>query len=98
MNIFIANLSKEATEDDLLKLFSEYGHVQSVKIIRDMFTQESKRYGFIDMPGTTEAEAAIEKLNASEFMGKKLSVSPAHSRAYRRGRDNSGSGNISGNR
>ena len=80
MNIFVGNLSKSVTEDDLVALFSECGHVQSAKIIRDMFTQESKGYGFIEMPGLKEARAAIEKLNTKEFMGKRLTVSEARSR------------------
>ena len=89
MNIFVGNLSKSVTEDDLAKLFSEYGHVHSSKIIRDMFTQESKGYGFIEMPGVNEAQRAIENLNAKEFMGKKLTVNEARSRAggNRGGRD-----------
>ncbi len=100
MNIFIGNLSKSVTEDDLVRLFSEYGHVHSTKIIRDMFTQESKGYGFIEMPGQNEAQKAIESLNMKEFMGKKLTVNEARSRVGRdrRSRDSRYSGRSNGSR
>ena len=89
MNIFVGNLSKSVTEDDLVTLFSEFGNVSSAKVIRDMFTQESKGYGFMDMPELSEAQKAIENLNTKEFMGKRLTVNEARSRVSgnRRGRD-----------
>ena len=101
MNIFVGNLSKSVTEDDLVSLFSEFGQITSTKVIRDMFTQESKGYGFIDMPGLSEAQNAIEKLNTKEFMGKRLTVNEARSRVSgnRRGRDfGHSSGNSQRNR
>ena len=80
MNIFVGNLSKTVTEDDLVTLFSEFGLVKSAKVIKDMFSQESKGYGFIEMPGLSEAQKAIETLNTKEFMGKRLTVNEARSR------------------
>ena len=47
MNIFVGNLSYQATDEDLELLFKEYGQVKSVKVIRDMFSGESKGFGFI---------------------------------------------------
>jgi RNA recognition motif-containing protein len=77
MNIFVGNLSKEVSEEDLNLLFSEYGQVRSVKVIKDLFTQESKGFGFVEMPGNIEAQKAINGLNTKEVKGKKLNVNEA---------------------
>ena len=42
MNIFVGNLSNDVQEEDLTNLFSEFGQVKEVKIIRDMFSQQTK--------------------------------------------------------
>ncbi len=80
MNIFVGNLSKEVTDEDLQGLFSEYGTVRSVKVIKDMFSGESKGFGFVEMPGQAEAQKAISELNTKEVKGKKLTVNEARPR------------------
>jgi RNA recognition motif-containing protein len=77
MNIFVGNLSREATEDELQKAFEPFGRIKSVKIIRDMFSRESKGFAFVEMPVKAEAEAAIKGLNATQFKGKPLNVNEA---------------------
>ena len=52
---------------ELKELFSEHGKVDSVKIIRDMFTQMSKGFGFVEMPGRVQAQKALDELNTTEF-------------------------------
>ncbi len=80
MNIFVGNLSRDVTDDELRELFANYGQVKSVKIIRDMFSQESKGFGFIEMPGLAEAQKAVTELNTKELKGKKISVNEARPR------------------
>ena len=80
MNIYVGNLSSDVKEEDLTTLFSEHGQVKEVKIIRDMFSQESRGFGFIEMPGNTEAQKAIDELNTHELKGKKLVVNEARPR------------------
>jgi len=80
MNIFVGNLSNDVKEEDLMNLFSEFGQVREVKIIRDMFTQQSKGFGFIEMPGLAEAQKAINELNTKEVKGKKITVNEARPR------------------
>ncbi len=84
MNVFVGNLSRDVSDDELKELFANYGHVRSVKIIRDMFSQESKGFGFVDMPGVAEAQKAINELNTKDLKGKKISVSEARPRNDRR--------------
>ncbi len=96
MNIFVGNLSRDVSDDELKELFANYGHIRSVKIIRDMFSQESKGFGFVDMPGVAEAQKAINELNTRELKGKKISVSEARPRTDRRGGGNQRSNARSG--
>ena len=103
MNIFVGNLSRDVTDDELKELFANYGQVRSVKIFRDMFSQESKGFGFVEMPGAADAQKAINELNAKDLKGKKISVSEARPKTNdnRRGgnqRSNSRSGGGGGGR
>jgi RNA recognition motif-containing protein len=77
MNIFVGNLSNDVKEEDLMNLFSEFGQVKEVKIIRDLFSQQSKGFAFVEMPGLAEAQKAINELNTKEVKGKKLTVNEA---------------------
>lgn len=77
MNIFVGNLSKEVTDEDLNTEFSVYGKVQTVKVIRDLFSGESKGFGFVEMSSKVEAEKAISELNLKELKGKRLTVNEA---------------------
>lgn len=77
MNIFVGNLASDVKEDELKNLFSKHGRVSSVKIIRDMFSQTSKGFGFVEMPGKAEAQKALTELNTFELKGKRISVNEA---------------------
>ena len=92
MNIYVGNLSPSASEADVEKAFSEFGKVNSVKIIKDIFTQESRGFGFVEMPSNTEAQTAIEKLNTFELKGKRLIVNEARPPRKKRGGPNRGGG------
>ena len=77
MNIYVGNLASDVTEEDLTTLFSEYGQVKEAKVIKDMFSQESRGFGFVEMPANNEALKAIEELNTKELKGKNLTVNEA---------------------
>ncbi|MCF8357493.1 MAG: RNA-binding protein [Prolixibacteraceae bacterium] len=68
MDIFVAKLNSETTADHLKELFSQFGQVNSAKLIMDRETSMSKCYGFVEMEDESEAEEAIEQLNESNFM------------------------------
>ncbi|MEI6123384.1 MAG: RNA-binding protein [Bacteroidota bacterium] len=74
MKIYAGNLHYGMTEDDLQKLFEEYGQVSSVKVITDKYSGRSKGFGFVEMPTDTEAEQAIEELNGTEIKGRAITV------------------------
>jgi len=75
--IYVGNLSFKTGEDELLELFSEYGEVSSAKIITDRETGRSRGFGFVEMNDDSQADAAIEELNESEFMERALVVNKA---------------------
>ncbi|CVK15651.1 MAG: RNA-binding protein [Apibacter sp.] len=79
MNIFISNLNYRLTNEDLHDLFSEYGEVESAKIIQDRETGRSRGFGFVEM-ADAEAKTAIQELNQKEFDGKVINVSEARPR------------------
>ena len=81
MNIYVGNLSYDATEDDLRKAFEDFGSVDSVKIITDRYTGRSKGFGFVEMTNDDEAKTAISDLNDKEFKGRNLKVNEARPRA-----------------
>ncbi|MFH1716720.1 MAG: RNA-binding protein [Planctomycetota bacterium] len=80
MNIYVGNLAEDVTEDDLRGVFEGFGEVQSVNIIKDRFSGESKGFGFVEMSSNDEAKAAIEGANGTELKGKALKVNEAHPR------------------
>lgn len=83
MNIYVGNLAREVTEDDLREAFEEYGQVSSASVIKDKFTHESRGFGFVEMPSQAEAQAALEGLNGKDLKGRALNVSEARPRTDR---------------
>ena len=81
MNIYVGNLSREVTKDDLLEAFEEFGQVESVKIITDKVSGESRGFGFVEMPAEAEAQSAINGLNGKELKGETLTVNEARTRS-----------------
>lgn len=77
MNIYVGNLSHEASEDDMRQAFEAFGQVTSATIIKDKFSGESRGFGFVEMPTKTEAQAAITGLNGQDLKGRALKVSEA---------------------
>jgi RNA recognition motif-containing protein len=83
MNLFVGNLSYNASEDDVRQAFSAFGEVASVSIIMDRETGRPKGFGFVEMPNQTEAQAAIAGLNGKELAGRNLNVNEARPREDR---------------
>lgn len=81
--LYVGNLSYDVTEDQLKELFSTAGVVVSVSLITDRHTGRSKGFGFVEMGSDEAGKAAIEKLNGSEFEGRKLNVNEARPREER---------------
>jgi len=85
MNIYVGNLSREVTEEDLRQAFETFGEVASAKIIKDKYSGESRGFGFVEMPSKTEGESAITGLKEKELKGRTLNVNEARPRTESRG-------------
>ena len=84
-NIYVGNLSFEATEDELHGLFQEHGEVLNVNIVTDRDTGRPRGFGFVEMADANQGRAAIEQLNGREVGGRTLNVNEAKPRAARGG-------------
>ncbi|MDH5705955.1 MAG: RNA-binding protein [Candidatus Aminicenantes bacterium] len=80
MNIYVGNLPREATEDDLRQAFEPFGQVTSAKIITDKFTGDPRGFGFVEMSNSSEAQAAISGLDGKDLKGRTLRVNEARPR------------------
>jgi len=82
--IYVGNLNYQTTEEDLHELFSQYGEVESVKLIMDRETNRPRGFGFVDMLDDDAATAAVSMLNDKDFNGRNLRVNEARERSPRR--------------
>jgi RNA recognition motif-containing protein len=94
MNIYVGNLSREVTEDDLRQAFEAHGQISSVAIIKDKFTGEPRGFGFVEMPAKAEGQAAINSLNGKDLKGKAINVNEARPKSE--GRRGGGGGRRGG--
>jgi len=85
--LYVGNLSYNTTEDSLRNFFAGFGNVVSAKIIIDRDTGNSKGFGFVEMSGDGEAEAAISGGNGADLDGRQIRVNEAQDKPPRRDRD-----------
>jgi len=71
--IFVGSLPTTTTEESLQDLFSQFGKVHSLKLVKDLFSGSCKGFGFLEMEGH-EARAAIAGLDGKSFEGNSLKV------------------------
>src|SRR5689334_12862738 len=81
--LFVGGLAYSKTNQDLQAMFEAFGAVASAVIIMDKFTNQSKGFGFVEMPNDEEAQEAIKALDGSEQDGRRLGVSVARPREDR---------------
>jgi len=99
--MYVGNLNYAVTEKELGELFAEFGEVIDAKVITRP-DGRSKGFGFVEMAEEDQAQAAMEKLNQSEFMERTMVVNEAREMekrpprrdgdrgGYRRGNDGGG--------
>ena len=90
-NIFVGNLSFNATESAVRTMFEEYGTVDRVNIVTDRDTGKARGFGFVEMGDDAEGERAIAALNGRDLDGRALNVNEA------RPKENRGGGGYRGN-
>lgn len=81
MNIYVGNLSYQVSDEDLRAAFETFGEVSSATVIKDKFSDQSKGFGFVEMPRQADAEAAIKALNGTDLKGRNITVNMARPRS-----------------
>ncbi len=81
MNIYVGNLSHDATDVTIREAFESFGEVTSARVIKDKYTGQSRGFGFVEMPAESQAQTAIKSLNGKELLGRAISVNEARPRA-----------------
>jgi len=92
MNIYVGNLSNNATEESIRQAFESFGQVTSARIIKDKYSGQSRGFGFVEMLQQGQAQEAIKSLNGKELMGQQMSVKEAYSPTGRGGSGGQGGG------
>jgi len=87
--LYVGNLPYSVTQQSLEETFSQCGTVDSVKVITDRDTGQSKGFAFVEMSRDGEAQKAIQELNGTSLDGREIKVNEAKPRAPR---DNRGGG------
>jgi RNA recognition motif-containing protein len=90
--LYVGNIAFQASEDELTDFFKTAGEVESVKIIIDMQSGQSRGFGFIEMATEDDAAKAISDLNGKAFMEKTLVVNEARPQRPRENRGGFGGG------
>jgi RNA recognition motif-containing protein len=95
MNIYVGNLSPDVTDKTIREAFESFGEVASARVIKDKYSGQSRGFGFVEMPGQSQAQTAIKSLNGKELQGKAMNVSEARPRT---GDRRTGGGRMGDNR
>jgi RNA recognition motif-containing protein len=85
MNIYIGNLSRDVTEEELRQEFAAFGEVSAVNIIKDKYGGQSRGFAFVEMPSKTEGEAAIAGLKGKTLQERTMDINEARPRTDSRG-------------
>jgi cold-inducible RNA-binding protein len=84
VQIFVGNLAFSATDHNIRQLFEPYGVVDTINISTDRYTGQSRGFGFVEMPDSAAAKAAIQGLQGKALEGRTLNLNEAKPRDPRR--------------
>jgi cold-inducible RNA-binding protein len=84
-NLFVGNLSFQATENDLRSLFEPFGEITNVRLMTDRDTGRSRGFGFVEMATEEAAQQAVAALNGKQASGRALTVNEARPKPERTG-------------
>jgi len=90
--LYVGNLPFKVREEDLQSLFQQAGAVESVNIIRDKFSGQSRGFGFVEMSSPEDAEKAIQQFNGHSMENREIVVNEARPQAPRPPRSGGGGG------
>jgi RNA recognition motif-containing protein len=96
MRIYVGGISYATNSEGLRRLFAEVGEVTEATVVEDRYSGQSKGFGFVEMPNSEEAQAAIAKYNGQIVDGRSLTVNEAKPREERGGGGYGGGGRSGG--
>jgi len=85
MKIYVGNLPREVTEQELREEFTAFGEVASVSIVKDKYSGQPRGFGFVEMASVSQGQAAIAGLNGKMLKGQTLTVNAARPPSDSRG-------------
>ncbi|KAM3287567.1 hypothetical protein P3S67_020997 [Capsicum chacoense] len=77
IEIFVGGLDKDATEDNLRKVFSKVGEVTKVRLMMNSHTKKNKGFAFLRFATVEQAKRACTELKNPLVNGKECGVSPS---------------------
>ena len=83
-SLFVGNLAWSVTDEDLKTKFSEFGTVQSARVVSDKYSGKSRGFGFVDMDDAG-AEAAIAAMNGQKWNEREITCNEARPKTERSG-------------
>jgi RNA recognition motif-containing protein len=92
MNIYVGNLPFTVTDDQLRATFEPFGEVSSAQVVKDRDSGRSRGFGFVEMPSSDQARAAIQALDGTDMGGRSLKVNEARPKGDRRDSGGGGGG------
>lgn len=96
MNIYISNLRSAIGNDELAQLFSRFGEVKSAEVVKDLFTGQSRGFGYVEMEDDEAAQKAIDELNRTELNELVILVEEAQPKKEQKGSYKVGNSSVSG--
>ena len=82
-SIYVGNLARTATEEDLRGAFAQFGEVSTVNIVKDRETGQPRGFAFVEMVDGQAAANAIKELNLREISGRSITVNEARPKTDR---------------
>jgi RNA recognition motif-containing protein len=98
MNIYISNLRSAIGDQELAQLFTPFGTVKSAEIVKDVFTSQSRGFGYVEMEDEQAAKKAIQALNQSQVQELVISVEEAKPKTEQLGSYKVGNSHVPGYR
>ncbi len=80
MNMYVGNVSREVTEEELRQEFAAFGQVTTVSIIKDRYSGQSRGFAFVEMASKEESQQAITSLNGKKLRDRQITVTEARPR------------------
>lgn len=77
MKLYVGNLQYSSTEEDLKELFSQFGEITSIDLIKDKISGDSKGFAFVETENNAVGDKAIKGLNGTQFQGRAIKVNQA---------------------